>query len=220
VADAILVLGTGDHALVCGHAAAARGLPVAGFLGRANKHAAPELYIAGDCADPAAVRRAAARLGVRRAVAGFGDNAMRRRAHEAAAAAGLELPVLVHPTAMVDPAAALGEGAFVGPRALIVCGARLARGALINSGAVVEHDCEIGEFAAVYSGAVLGGRVRIGRLAAVGLGATILPGRAIGEGCVVGAGAVVTADQPPLTIVRGCPAKVERTRAFDEPYVS
>jgi sugar O-acyltransferase (sialic acid O-acetyltransferase NeuD family) len=220
MAEPILVLGTGDHALVCGHTAAACGLAVAGYLGRANKHAARDLYVPGDCADAGDVRRAAGRLGTRLAVAGFGDNAMRKQACDAAVEAGLTLPALLHPTATIDPSARLADGVFVGPRALVVCGARIARGALINSGVIVEHDCEVEEFAAVYSGAVLGGRVRIGRLAAVGLGATILPGRAIGEGCVVGAGAVVTADQPPLTVVRGSPAKVERTRAFDEPYVS
>ncbi len=216
----LLILGTGDHAAVSADTARAMGLTVAGFLGSSNLRAPPELYIEGGATDAGVVAVAAKTCAADACFAGFGDNATRRDALDAAAHVDMALASLIHPTAYVDPAAEIADGIFIGTLARVITGARLERGALINSAALIDHDCRIGTCAAVYSGAILGGRVTLGPLAAIGLNATVLPGRTIGEGCVVGAGAVVTRDQAALTVVIGAPGKAVRARAIDEPYIS
>jgi len=50
----------------------------------------------------------------------------------------------------------------------------------------------------------------------LGCGVKVLDGVTIGEGSVIGAGAVVTKDIPPYSVAVGVPAKVVRSRQFDE----
>ncbi|MFD7706001.1 hypothetical protein ACFV6E_04190 [Streptomyces sp. NPDC059785] len=44
----------------------------------------------------------------------------------------------------------------------------------------------------------------------MGAGALIMPGVTIGRGSVIGAGSVVTANVPPMVVVTGVPARVQR----------
>ncbi len=215
----ILVLGTGDHAIILAHAIAARGWSVAGWVGRTANRADPERHHSGDCGSGAAVAEAAARFGATHAVLGFGDNGMRAEAAAAAREAGLGLATVVHPAAFVDPSAELGAGCFVGPGAVVNLLARLGEGVLVNAGAIVEHDCRLGDHGGVFTGAALGGTVTLGRLAMVGLGARVVQGRSIGDNAVVGAGAVVVEDVPAHAVVAGVPARLIRSRAPGEAFL-
>jgi UDP-perosamine 4-acetyltransferase len=145
--------------------------------------------------------------GVEAAIFGFG--AARGRAAVLAAVddAGLELPVLVHPTAYVAASAQLGSGCQLLPRAHVGPGARIGRGALVNTGAIIEHDVEVADAAVIDPGAVLAGRVSIGSEVEVGCGAVVLPDVKIGARAVVGAGAVVTRDVKEGETVVGVPAR-------------
>lgn len=71
----------------------------------------------------------------------------------------------VHPTAVVDPTASLGEDVSVGPLAVVEAGARVGRGTTIRAHAYIGHGAQIGEdcliypFACVREGVILGNRV-------------------------------------------------------------
>jgi UDP-perosamine 4-acetyltransferase len=145
--------------------------------------------------------------GVEGVVLGFGDNRERRRTCERIAGAGLTLPVLVHPTAVVSVSARLDLGAQVLPKACVGPDAALGDGVLINTGAIVEHDVKIGPGSVVGPGATLAGRVHLEQDVSVGAGATILPDRRVGEAAVVGAGAVVVRDVRSGEVVVGVPAR-------------
>jgi sugar O-acyltransferase (sialic acid O-acetyltransferase NeuD family) len=138
---------------------------------------------------------------------GFGEAAGRLVALERARDAGLALPALVDPRAVVSPSATIGEGAQVLVHAYVGPDATVGAGALVNTGAVVEHDVVLESGAVVAPGAVVAGRARVGRAAFVGLGAVVLPDCSIAERAVVGAGSVVTADVPPDAVVVGVPAR-------------
>lgn len=80
----------------------------------------------------------------------------------------------VHPTAVVDPSARLGEGCEVGPYAVIGPGAEIGAGSVIGPHAVIE------------AGVVLGDGCRIGAHASVshciaGRGVVLHPGARIGQ---------------------------------------
>jgi UDP-perosamine 4-acetyltransferase len=145
--------------------------------------------------------------GIEGLLIGFGRATGRRAAVATTQRAGLELPTLVHPSAVVSPTATIGAGVQVLAHAYVGPDAVLHAGVLVNTGAIVEHDAELGDGAAVGPGAVITGRVRVGAAAELGAGATILPNCSIGETAFVGAGAVVTRDVAAGTIVVGVPAR-------------
>lgn len=148
--------------------------------------------------------------GVRAAVVAIGGNAARLTRGDQAKAAGLALPVIIHPAAIVSPSAEIGEGAQVMARGFIGPKAMLGRLALVNTGAIVEHECVVGEAAHVAPGAVLAGGVRIGRLAMIGANAAVIPMRSVGDEAVVGAGGAVVRDVAAGARVGGVPARALR----------
>lgn len=135
-----------------------------------------------------------------------GNCAPRRRLFEFAMAQGLQPVTVVHPAAIVSPAACLGAGVQVLARAVINPGAVLEENVIINTGAIVEHDCLVGAHAHVASGACLCGAVRVLAGAHVGAGSVTRQGCTIGEDAVVGAGAVVVKDVPARNVYAGVPA--------------
>lgn len=197
----IVLIGGGGHAVVVAETARLLGWTIAGLLD-------------DDETPPAAHAFNTPRLGAlhdvpqiasRAWILAIGDLARR-----AALLQRIDLPpapALIHPRALVSPAAEVAHGTWVGPGAVINTLARIGPHAIINSGAIVEHECTIGANAHIAPGAVLGGRVTVGDAALVGLGSRILPGIQVGAGSVVGAGAVVIADVPDATTVIGVPAR-------------
>lgn len=62
----------------------------------------------------------------------------------------------VHPTAIVDPDAELGEGVTVGPWVIIGPGVRVGRGTEVGPRVLIERDTIVGEDCRLANGAVLG----------------------------------------------------------------
>jgi sugar O-acyltransferase (sialic acid O-acetyltransferase NeuD family) len=138
----------------------------------------------------------------------IGDNRVRAKRYAAAAREGWTAATLVHPSAVVSPSAAIGEGTVVMARAVIQADARVGRNCIVNTGAIVEHDCRIGDHVHICPGAVLGGSVRVGDFTLVGTGANALPCAAIEEAAVIGAGAVVLDRIPAYATAVGVPARI------------
>lgn len=139
-----------------------------------------------------------------------GDTSARRALFDHLAAAGLDLPSVVHRSAIVSPSASVERSAQILAGAVVNAQARVAANALINAGVVIGHDVVVGRHAHVASGAVVGGGATIGEGAHVGSGATILEGRSVGAGALVASGAVVTRDVPGEARVAGIPARAMR----------
>ena len=72
----------------------------------------------------------------------------RQHAHEAGPA--------VHPSAVVDPAATVEEGARIGPLCVVERGARIGRGTVLKGRVFVGADCVIGERCTLHPGVVIG----------------------------------------------------------------
>ena len=82
----------------------------------------------------------------------------------------------IHPSAIVDPGAVLGEGASIGPQAVVEAGASIGPRASVGPGCVVMHGVRLGSDTRLVS------RV------------TVYPGVVVGDRCVVHAGVVLGAD--------------------------
>lgn len=136
------------------------------------------------------------------AVGGIGKIGVRIQVSRRLASAGFVNPVLIHPSAMVEPSARLAEGSQVLAQAYLGSEATLGYGVIIGTGAIVSHDCRLGDFVNISPGAILAGAVEVGSGALVGMGATVNLEVKIGEGARVGNGATVKADVPAGGIVR------------------
>ncbi|WP_294610533.1 UDP-3-O-(3-hydroxymyristoyl)glucosamine N-acyltransferase [uncultured Roseovarius sp.] len=68
----------------------------------------------------------------------------------------------VHPSAIIDPEAELGEGVSVGPLAVIGKGARIGAGSIIGPQSFIGNDARIGAKAYLREGVRIGARVVIG----------------------------------------------------------
>jgi UDP-perosamine 4-acetyltransferase len=139
-------------------------------------------------------------------IGSIGSVLPRRKAYAFLKNLGFELPVLIHPSALVAFDTPIDIGTCIMPGAIINPGASIGECAIINSGAIIEHDCHIAAFSHISPGAVLGGSVFVGEASHVGIGAVIRQGIHIGKNAVIGAGAVVVKDVPDDTTVIGVPA--------------
>jgi len=210
----VVLIGGGGHARVLIDALrAARYAPTLGILDAAEERIGSSLDgvpILGTDAMLDAIARAGTTTFVV-ALGGTRDNRPRARLYERACALGLQPLAIVHPGAIVSPAALLGPGVQILAGAIVNVGASLGCNVIVNTGAVVEHDCTIGDHAHVASGACLAGAIAVGRFAHIGAGATVRQLVSIGESAVVGAGAAVVKDVGPRTIVVGVPAREQHS---------
>jgi UDP-perosamine 4-acetyltransferase len=140
-------------------------------------------------------------------VGSAGDTGPRRALYDHLAAAGLDLPSIVHRSAIVSPSATVERSAQILAGAVVNAQAHVGANALVNAGVVIGHDVVVGRHAHVASGAVVGGGATIGDGAHIGSGATILEGRTVGADALIAAGAVVNRDVPDGARVAGVPAR-------------
>ena len=136
------------------------------------------------------------------AVGGIGSISVRIKIFKRLAELGFTCPVLVHPTAFVEPSASLAQGVQLFVHTYVGSDARIGFGTIINTGAIISHDCQLGDFVNISPGAILAGEVQIGERVLVGMGVTINLGVKIGQGARIGNGATVKADVPENGIVR------------------
>jgi UDP-N-acetylglucosamine acyltransferase len=71
-------------------------------------------------------------------------------------AAGTRGETVVHPTALVDGRAELGQGVTVGPWAIVGPGVQVGGGTEIGPRVLIERNTSVGEDSRIYNGAVLG----------------------------------------------------------------
>lgn len=145
-------------------------------------------------------------------VIGVGRSRARAGIARRLASLGLDLPALVHPSAVLTGRVHLGAGTMVAAGAVLTTGVTLGDHAHVNVGASLSHDVELGPCASVGPGSRLTGAARLGEGCDLGAGVVLIPSISVGEWSILGAGAVVTRDLPANVTAVGAPARVVRTR--------
>ncbi len=206
----LLIWGAGGHAKVVSEIAHATGWEVYGYVDSDSRRVG-ELVKPGGAAilyDSAALFRILERK--RRPFAAvslaFGDNDARLQAAERLRGE-IDLPALVHPSAVLSPSCSIGAGSVVMPRVVVNAQARVGVAAILNTGCIVEHDCLVGDGVHVSPHATLAGAVTVGACSWIGAGATVIQGITIGSSTTVGAGAVVIRDAGDNLTLVGSPAR-------------
>lgn len=125
------------------------------------------------------------------AVITSGHPAVREKMFTEAKGAGVRLPVMIHPCAVISGTCSMGEGCIVGPNVTISYGVTLQSNCYVSFNASVGHHTEVGAHSVFSPGTRVGGAVTCGRNVFTGLNAVIAPGVKIGDHSVLSAGALV-----------------------------
>jgi UDP-N-acetylbacillosamine N-acetyltransferase len=150
------------------------------------------------------------RLGAAAAAIAIGDNKERAAMFDRLTAAGWPIAQAIHPTAIIEASAVLGQGCVACAGSIVGAEAVLGDNVLINTAATVDHESRVGAHAHIGPGVVLAGRTCIGELSFIGAGSTIRDGVIVGARTVVGCGSVVVDNLPDGVIAFGVPARVRR----------
>lgn len=141
----------------------------------------------------------------------IGNNAARRSAGDAVRAAGLALPSVVHPSAVIDPSARIGDGCIIEMGVFIHPEVTIGDGVFLGGSCVIAHHSTVGRHALIGGGVIFGGRVTVGDEALIGVGVAIQPHVSIGARSVIGVGSAIVKDIPDDVIAVGVPARVIRS---------
>lgn len=119
---------------------------------------------------------------------------------------GARFATLIHPTALINKYAEIGEGVIVTPRSNINANAKVGNFvSILGSG--IGHDASIGDWSTLSGRCSINGHVTIGEKVYVACGVSIAPSKKIGDGATVGIGSVVISNVKSGTTVFGNPAK-------------
>lgn len=114
---------------------------------------------------------------------------------------------IIHPKALISPAAIVGYGCSIGPFTTISPNVKIGNHVMIQSFDDFGHDVEIGDYASIESYVFLGGYAKVGELSTMHTKSSIIPHKCIGKECVVGFGSVVMRNIKDGLHVFGNPAK-------------
>ena len=145
--------------------------------------------------------------GTKNAVIAVGDNKERKKLFLELSGMGFMIPTIIHPTAIIEKDAVVGEGSVICMGAKIGTKASIGRNCVVYTGSILDHEVQLGDHSYVSPGSNIAGRVVIGEGSFIGMGSTIKERITIGNNVVVGAGSVVIKDIPDNVTVAGVPAK-------------
>lgn len=119
---------------------------------------------------------------------------------------GAKFATLIHPTALVNRHAEIGEGVIITPRSNVTADSKVGNFvSILGSG--IGHDAQIGDFSTLSGRCSINGHVKVGRSVYIACGVSIAPSKTIGDHATIGIGSVVISNVKPGVKVFGNPAK-------------
>jgi len=144
------------------------------------------------------------------AVVAIGNNSIRAHISQQLIDAYFDLPLLIHPQAVVSKYAKVFSGSVVFANAVVNAFAQVGRNCIINTGAIVEHDCIIGHAAHLSPNVALSGGTKIGNFSWLGVGSVTKQLVEIGDNTIIGANSTVISNIPSNVIAVGTPAVINK----------
>ncbi|RDW20748.1 acetyltransferase [Oceanobacillus chungangensis] len=125
---------------------------------------------------------------------GIGNNATRQKVYERLVTLNADIPVLIHPNAVVGEKVKIENGTVVMAGVVINSCTKVGKGCIINTGSSIDHDNYIEDYVHISPGAHLAGAVKVGNRSWLGIGSIVSNNLNISSDCKIGAGAVVISD--------------------------
>ena len=104
---------------------------------------------------------------------------------------GIQIPVIISPTAYVSSKAVIGDGTIVMHQALVNTEAGIGVNCIINSGALIEHESLVGDHCHISTKTILNGQCQVGSGCFVGSGTILANNISIPDDTLISAGSVV-----------------------------
>lgn len=123
----------------------------------------------------------------------IGNNALREKLYEQAAAIGYQFPTIIVPSAYISPHASIGNGCVILNNSVVQNNAKCGNGCILNPGVELHQDSCIGNNCLIYTNSVVRGLAHVGDRAWIGSTATVSTGAVVAEDEIVEDGAVVKA---------------------------
>jgi sugar O-acyltransferase (sialic acid O-acetyltransferase NeuD family) len=188
----LILIGAGGHARSCIDVIEQQGhFQIAGLVGlpeQQHTHHLGYAVIGADTDLPALAKNYQYAL---IAIGQIKTAEQRMRLYQYATQLGLQLPIIVAPTAHVSRHAKIGAGTIVMHGAIVNAGANVGNNCIINNRALIEHDTSVADHCHISTGAILNGNVTLGAGSFIGSGSVIKEGLTIGKSCLVGMGLTV-----------------------------
>ena len=143
-------------------------------------------------------------------IGSVGNPGLRIKLYKKVKKIGFNLPLIVHPSAIVSESTKIGCGTFLGAGVIINSGTVVGENCIINTGAIIDHDCLIEDNVHMAPGTVLSGGVKIGECTHIGVGSSVLQYLKIGKRSLIGAGSIVTKEIPNDVVAYGNPCRIIR----------
>ena len=128
------------------------------------------------------------------------DQKLKQEAQKFAESESMIAFTVVHPTAVIDPTATVGEGTFVGPLCVISSNAEIGKHSIIHIHSSIGHHAKLGDFCAILPGARISGHVVLGQSVLVGSNAFVFQSVTLGDFAKVDALTYVKENLPPRQI--------------------
>jgi sugar O-acyltransferase (sialic acid O-acetyltransferase NeuD family) len=125
---------------------------------------------------------------------GIGNNTTRQRVQDMLETVGAQIPVLIHPNAVVGEQVEIGIGTAIMAGAIINSCTKIGKGCIVNTSSTIDHDNNIKDFVHISPGAHIAGTVFVGKRSWLGIGSVVSNNIKITNDCQVGAGSVVVKD--------------------------
>jgi len=125
---------------------------------------------------------------------GIGNNYTRERIQEHLEKLGANIPVLIHPKAILGENVEVKQGTVIMAGAIINSCTRIGKGCIINTGVTIDHDNIIDDYVHISPGANLAGNVTVGKRTWIGIGSVVSNNVSIAGNSIIGAGSLVLKD--------------------------
>jgi sugar O-acyltransferase (sialic acid O-acetyltransferase NeuD family) len=138
---------------------------------------------------------------------GIGNNATRQKVQSMLERIGAEIPILIHPNAVIGEQVEIANGTALMAGAIVNCCTRIGKGCIVNTGSTIDHDNLIEDFVHVSPGVHIAGTVFIGERSWLGIGSIVSNNINITSDCQLGAGSVVIKDITDSGVYVGAPVR-------------
>tara|TARA_B100000925_G_C21966328_1_gene455751 strand:+ start:775 stop:1386 length:612 start_codon:yes stop_codon:yes gene_type:complete len=199
----LLIIGCGDHGIVCAKTASlSNSYSQIAFLDDNKKKNYKGYKIIGNTKDIETLKNNWNHYFI-----SFGDNNLRRKFFNIIKILNKNIINIKHPSSTIDKDVKIGKGNIFLANTVISNNVKIGDGNIINNLSSIDHDVEIKNFVHVSPGVNVAGNVSIGSESWIGIGSKIINNINIGKKVIVGAGSVVLNNVRDNKKVFGIPAK-------------